>query len=178
MKQQKQVAILATLLIVAAAVWFYNSHQNPVAAGAGTIASNYMPMNVDNLRLRTAEREASRSTEYHGTGRDPFNATPPPPPPPPVPKPGDPNFKPPPEPPPPVAELPPNMKYYGYGTVPNGSARRAYLTDGDDVYIVAEGDTLLGRFRIVKIGNSTLEFEDISSHVQGQKNMDDVGPSS
>jgi len=70
------------------------------------------------------------------------------------------------------------MKYYGYGTVPNGSARRAYLTDGDDVYIVAEGDTLLGRFRIVKIGNSTLEFEDISSHVQGQKNMEDVGPSS
>jgi GTPase len=68
------------------------------------------------------------------------------------------------------------MKYYGYGTVPNGSARRAYLTDGDDVYIVAEGDTLLGRFRIVKIGNATLEFEDISSHVQGQKNMEDAGP--
>jgi hypothetical protein len=178
MKQQKQIVALVALLVAAAAIWFYNSRQSPVAAGASTIASNYSPMNVDNLKLRTAERAASRSSEYKGTGRDPFNATPPPPPPPPVLKEGDPGYVPPPPPPPPKAELPPNMKYYGYGTVPNGSARRAYLTDGDDVYIVAEGDTLLGRFRIVKIGNATIEFEDVSSHIQGQKSMEDVGPAS
>jgi len=176
MKQQKQIIALLALLVAAAGIWFYNSRQSPVAAGASMIASNYAPMNVDNLKLRTAERDASRSSEYKGTGRDPFNATPPPPPPAPEPKPGDKNYVPPAPPLPPKAELPPNMKYYGYGTVPNGSARRAYLTDGDDVYIVAEGDTLLGRFRILKIGNATLDFEDIASHIQGQKNMDDAGP--
>jgi hypothetical protein len=178
MKQQKQVIALVVLLIAAAAMWFYNSRQSPTAAGASTIASNYSPMNVDNLKLRIAQREASRGSEYKGTGRDPFNATPPSPPPPPVLKPGDSGYVEPPPPPPPKAELPPNMKYYGYGTVPNGSARRAYLTDGDDVYIVAEGDTLLGRFRIVKIGNATIEFEDIGSHIQGQKTIEDAGPAS
>ena len=178
MKQQKQIIALIVLLIAAASLWFYNSRQSPIAAGAITIASNYSPMNVDNLKLRTAQREASRGSEYKGTGRDPFNATPPPPPPPKVPQKGEPGWQEPQPPPPPKAELPPNMKYYGYGTVPNGTARRAYLTDGDDVYIVAEGDTLLGRFRIVKIGNATIEFEDISSHIQGQKTIEDAGPSS
>jgi hypothetical protein len=31
------------------------------------------------------------------------------------------------------------------------------------VYIVGEGDTLLGRFRIVKINNANLEFEEIAT---------------
>jgi hypothetical protein len=75
-----------------------------------------------------------------------------------------------------VAELP--LKYYGYGTVPNGTARRAYLTDGDEIYVVAEGETLLGRYRILKIGNATLEFEDVTSHIQGRKNIEDAGPAS
>jgi hypothetical protein len=178
MKQQKQTVVLVLLLAAAVGVWLYNRRQNPVTPGSALIASSYSPMNVDNLQLRTAKRDASRASEYKGTGRNPFDATPPPPPAAKVPQRGDPGYIEPPPPPPPKAELPPNMKYYGYGTVPNGSARRAYLTDGDDVYIVAEGDTLLGRFRILKIGNAMLEFEDVSSHVQGQKSMEDVGPSS
>jgi len=55
------------------------------------------------------------------------------------------------------------MKFFGYGTVPNGTSRRAFLSDGDEVYIVAEGETLLGRFRIVKVNNTNLEFEEIST---------------
>ena len=57
-------------------------------------------------------------------------------------QPGDTRLRspPPPPPPPPDPTLPPNMKFFGYGTVPNGTARRAFLTDGDEVYIVAEGD--------------------------------------
>jgi GTPase len=55
------------------------------------------------------------------------------------------------------------MKYFGYGTIPNGTLRRAFLSDGDEVYIVGEGDTLLGRFRIVKINNANLEFEEIAT---------------
>ena len=80
------------------------------------------------------------------------------------------------EPPPPPLELPPNMKFYGYGTVPSGSSRRAFLTDGDEVYIVAEGDVFLGRYRITKIGNVTIEFEEVSSGRQGKTNLEDAGP--
>jgi hypothetical protein len=175
-KQQKQIVALVVLILVAGAIWYWNTRQNPIAASASTIASNYSPMNIDGLTLRGWERDTSRKSEYKGTGRNPFSAVPPPPPPVPTPKPGDKNYVPPPPPPPPRADLPPNMKFYGYGTIPNGTARRAFLTDGEEVYVVAEGDTLLGRFRILKIGNATLEFEDISSHVQGQKNLEDLGP--
>jgi hypothetical protein len=55
------------------------------------------------------------------------------------------------------------VKFFGYGTIPNGTARRAFLSDGDEIYIVGEGDVLLGRFRIVKINNANLEFEETST---------------
>jgi hypothetical protein len=178
MKQQTQILVLGLLAVGAAGIWFWNSRQGPASAGASTIVSNYAPMNVDNLNVRFWVIESSRKSEYKGGGRNPFSAVPPPPPPVPTPQPGQKGYVPPPPPPPPKAELPPSMKFYGYGTVPNGTARRAFLSDGDDVYIVAEGDTLLGRYRILRIGNATLEFEEISSHIQGQKNLEEAGPSS
>jgi Tfp pilus assembly protein PilP len=69
----------------------------------------------------------------------------------------------PPDPPLPPLTLPPNVKFYGFGTMPNSTSRRAYIHDGDEVYIVGEGDILLKRFRIVRIGNDHLEFEEIST---------------
>jgi hypothetical protein len=176
MKQRKQILVLVLLVAGAAGIWFWNGRQNPAAAGASTIASNYAPMNVDNLNVRFWVIDSTRKTEYKPSGRNPFSAVPPPPPPPKELKPGDSGYVPPPPPPPPKAELPASMKFYGYGTVPNGTARRAFLSDGDEVYIVAEGDTLLGRYRILHIGNATLEFEDVSSHIQGQKNLEEAGP--
>ena len=55
------------------------------------------------------------------------------------------------------------MKYFGYGTVPNGTSKRAFLSDGEETFVVGEGDTLLGRFRILRINNATLEFEELGS---------------
>jgi hypothetical protein len=72
--------------------------------------------------------------------------------------------------------LPSNYKFYGYGTIPNGTARRAFLSDGDEIVIVAEGDTFLGRYRVLKIGNATIEFEEASSGRTGIANMEDAGP--
>ena len=59
------------------------------------------------------------------------------------------------------------MKYFGYGTLESGPGRRAFLTDGDAVYIVAEGDTVLGRFRIMRITHSSLEFEELVTSRHG-----------
>ena len=174
MKQQKEIAFLLVLLVVGAAIWYWNSRQNPIAVGASAIASGYSPMNVENLTIHWAGIDKVRKTEYKGTGRDPFSVLAPPPPPPPVLKEGDKGYiAPPPPPPPPPPELP--VKFFGYGTVPNGTARRAFLTDGDEVYVVAEGDTLLARFRILKIGNATIDFEEISSGRQGRANLEDPG---
>ena len=51
--------------------------------------------------------------------------------------------------------------------MPNGTAKRAFLSDGDQIFIVAEGDTLLGKYRVVKIGNANLDFEEIASGRMG-----------
>jgi hypothetical protein len=72
-----------------------------------------------------------------------------------------------------VAPLP--VKFFGYGTVPNGSGRRAFFTDGEDIYIVAEGELLLNRFRILKIGNANLEYEEVSSGLRGTANLEEQG---
>jgi hypothetical protein len=174
MKEKNQIIALLALTLVGAAVWFWNSHQNPIAAGAGMIAQGYTPMNVENPAIQIWKIRKVQKTEYKSNGRDPFSAVAPPPPAPKTPKPGEPggpSLVPPPPPPP---ELP--AKFYGYGTIPNGTARRAFLTDGDEVYIVGEGDTFLSRYRILKIGNATIEFEEIASGRQGKANLEDAGP--
>jgi len=65
------------------------------------------------------------------------------------------------------------MKFFGYGTVPNGTSKRAFLTDGEEVFIVGEGDTLLGRFRILRIGNANLEFEEIDTGRRNSTTLDE-----
>jgi len=76
---------------------------------------------------------------------------------------------PPPPPPPPTIPL----KFFGYGTVPNGTVRLAFFSDGQDIYVVAEGELLLNRFRILRIGNANLEFEEISTGLRGIANLDE-----
>jgi hypothetical protein len=174
MKQQKQLIVLAVLVLAAAGIWIWNSRQSPSSAGAHAVMASYTPMSVEGLTIQGWKVEKVRKTEYKAAGRNPFSTFAPPPPPPRVPKPGDQDYVKPPEPPPPPLTLP--AKFFGYGTVPNGSARRAFLSDGEEIYIVAEGDTFLGRFRITKIGNATIEFEEIASSRKGTANLEDTGP--
>jgi hypothetical protein len=45
-----------------------------------------------------------------------------------------------------------------------GTRRTAVLSgDGDAVYFVAEGDTLIGRYRVTKIGADAIELSDLQS---------------
>jgi len=55
------------------------------------------------------------------------------------------------------------MKFFGYGTLPSGGRRQAFLLDGDEVKIVSEGDTIQNHIRIVHIGNDRIEFEDTNT---------------
>src|SRR4029077_5093606 len=86
---------------------------------------------------------------------------------------------PPPEPvAPQVAKLP--VKFFGYGTVPNGTARVAFFSDSDnDVIIVKEGELLMNRFRILKIGTANLDYEEVSSGLRGTAILEEqAGPPS
>jgi hypothetical protein len=175
MSEKTKVLWLAGLLAIAAIVWHFGSKGPSAAANASAdVGSTYRPLAVENPELQRAKLEASRKAEYKSAGRDLFSEI----------------AMPPPEtarttevaaapvgpvipPPPPPLALPVNMKFFGYGTVPNGTAKRAFLSDGDQIYIVAEGETLLGKFRVVKIGNANLDFEEIATGRRGSTSLTD-----
>lgn len=165
MKQKRQVVLLCGLLALVAAVFYFDA-KGPLPAQVRPGTEPYPPLAIENPSLRYDKLQASRETQYTSNGRDLFSdVVAPPPRKQPVAHP-DPLPQPPPiPPPPPPLQLP--VKFYGYGTAPNGNTRRAFLTDGDDIFIVGEGDTLLGKFRILRIGNANLEFEEISSGRRG-----------
>jgi hypothetical protein len=164
MTQKNQMILLATLVLIMTVVWYFNRTTTSVAPGNTAAVQKYELLAVENPQLHRDKMDAAQKTEYHSLGRNPFSEVAPP-------KEHTETVKvaqhvpqgPPVLPPPPPPSLPPNMKFFGYGTIPNGTLRRAFLSDGDEVYIVGEGDTLLGRFRIVKISNANLEFEEIAT---------------
>lgn len=171
MKRNQQIIALVALAAVALLVWSFEWNKHTPAMRSAASIENYKVLAVANPQIHWQELERAQKTEYKSNGRNPFSVIAPP---------SSQEIKaaqkkaaetkpavPPPPPPPTVAVLPPNLKYFGYGTVPTGSPRRAFLTDGDDIYIVTEGDTLLGRYRILKVGNTNLEFQEISSGLLG-----------
>jgi hypothetical protein len=183
MKQKKQIIVLVVLFAIAVGVWISQSWTpgRGTGANAAVFLQSYQPMTVANPEIRWWEIEKRRKSEYKASGGNPFSMVVPPSPEDlkkaaaAAPKIADARANEPPPPPPPP-QLPPNMKFFGYGTVPNGTPRRAFLSDGDEVYIVSEGDTLMGRYRILKISNASLEFEEVGSGRRGQKMLEDQGP--
>jgi hypothetical protein len=178
MKQKQQIIVLVVLVAAAALIWGLEWRNHTPAAQTASFIEDYKPLGEDNPRIRWEELDRAQKTEYKSNGRNPFspnaaptsadllqakaNSKPQAPPPPP-----------PPPPPPTRAQAPPNLKFFGYGTIPTGSPRRAFITDGEDIFIVSEGDTLLGRYRILKVGNSNLEFQEISSGLPGTMPLDE-----
>ena len=121
----------------------------------------------------TLHMEAMQVTEslvYSGSGRNIFAAGPPPAPP--VQKvvapiaPPRPNLPviaqgPPPPPPtcPPVC-APINLKFFGTSTSASG-VRRAFLLQGDDVFLAAAGDVVQRRYRVVSVAANSIVIEDM-----------------
>jgi hypothetical protein len=111
--------------------------------------------------------EAMRVTEslvYSGSGRNIFAAGPTPeevavlekPKFPPRPTPAPAPLPPPPGPPPPP---PINLKFFGTAT--SNGVRRAFLLNGDDVFLASAGDVVQRRYRVIAINANSIQVEDI-----------------
>jgi hypothetical protein len=63
---------------------------------------------------------------------------------------------------PPIPTAPPmTFKYYGFKTSKVSGRRQAFLLDGDDIIIAGENESVKGgRYRIVRIGPTTITIED------------------
>lgn len=185
MKQKKQLIALLLLAVIAVVVWsgawkVSSPIQDPIS-----FLASYKPLPVVDTSVNWDKIKRAQQTEYKSTGHNPFttNAV--------LTSIGqgpnqvktaqdrsygvdsEPRWVPPEQPKP--AVLPASIKYFGYGTVPVGSPRRAFFSDGENnsVYVVAEGDILLGRYRITKVGNSNVEFQDTSSGQRGSAPLEE-----
>lgn len=174
MSKKTQLIILGVLLVLLAVVAYFSFFRSAGAPQAVFSATeSYPPIGVENPELRLWQLEKARKTQPATTHRNIFSATPPPPP-------VDQSLitQPPPVPVQPAEQQPVlPVKFFGYGSVPASGQRRAFFTNGEDVYIVAEGEMLLGQFRILHIGNTTLDFEVIGSGRRGSVVLEEQGPS-
>lgn len=159
MKKRTKLYILGGLWVILGWVILANLRQSPQLIGVFSGSQKYLPLEVDNPTLRLDLLEKIRKLEYTGSHRNIFNAAPVA-----VARPVEPQR--------PVEQVqevkvePPltlPFKFYGLVTEPRSGKRRACFTNGDDVWIIGEGETLLNRFRLLRIGNTTADFEEVSS---------------
>jgi hypothetical protein len=167
MTRRTQFIVLVVLLGVLAAV-AYNVYRTRYAAESDapkpvfSVDTKFTPLGVDNPALRLDILKRFLALEYKGVHRSIFSATLPPPPAPPRPvqavnaAPALPSGPPP---------LTVDAKYFGYVSDYGGSHRRAFFaaSSSDDIIIAGEGDTLMGRFRVIHLTNTAADVEEVAT---------------
>ena len=109
--------------------------------------------------LRYDLLKASEDTKYEGTGRNVFMTQAE------IPQPvasvktdeekAAENRPPQPPPPPPI-----NLKFFGFASRP-GEAKKIFLSEGEDVFIAAEGDVVNRHYKVLRISPTSVEIEDV-----------------
>ncbi len=108
--------------------------------------------------LRYDWLKTSEDTKYEGTGRNIFLAQAE------IPKPEDtgatdkpkaPEGPPPPPPPPPI-----NLKFFGFASKV-GEPKKIFLSEGEDVFIAAEGEVVDRHYKVLRISPTSVEIEDV-----------------
>jgi hypothetical protein len=113
-------------------------------------------------RLRLDLLKLSEETEYKGAGRNIFRAEAE------IPKPVESPIKeasktPPPPPPGPPPPPPINLKFVGFASG-TGEPTKVFLTQGDDIFVAAEGEIVNRRYKVMRINANSVEIEDVLSN--------------
>ncbi len=170
-KQRIQIAVLVGLLVIAGLVYFYSRSGASGVAGISA-APKFVPLNIQEPQLRIdllARLQKESSSTLH---RNIFTATPPPPPPTPAQVAAEraSRMVGPPLPPPPQPVHVPG-EFFGYAFKPPPGKHFGFFKDGDEVLVVAEGDTFLSNYRLVHIGTDSADVQEISSGRQTRVTM-------
>lgn len=161
MSRRVQIYVLAGLLVVLGVVLYQYRSSHGIT---GVFASNdkFQPLDVQEPQLHLDLLNDIRKTEYSGTHRNIFVAQPIPPP--------KPKFEPAKNndfvgprvpPPPPPLQVP--VQFFGYASEPESGRRVGFFASGDDVLVLAQGDTFLDRYRLLSLTNDSAEVMEISS---------------
>lgn len=158
-KTRYELYVLGALVVVAIAA-FASQSRTSVFTGASASDVKFTPLDVPDPSLRLDLLDRIQKEEYKGQHRNIFSAEPLPPPPSVLAtqQPATPVAPP----PPPPVTVP--ATFYGIVTdLRTGQKRACFSANADDVYIVPVGGTLLNQFRIVTIGNNSVEVEELAS---------------
>ena len=181
-ENRTKLIIAVALTAVAVVVFLFNfAGSNPTAATpSATVPPGVISQGVTPLRpasrakgrgkkVSTAPRsldptlrydwlKASEDTKYEGNGRNIFLAQAE------IPQPVDngntdkskeSEGPPPPPPPPPI-----NLKFFGFASKP-GEAKKVFLSEGEDVFIAAEGEVVNRHYKVLRISPTSVEIEDV-----------------
>jgi len=164
--ERTRLTVLLVILAVSGTYAYFELRGGSGAPAASASIGSYKAIDVENPSLRLDLLEGAHKVEYQGTHRNIFSEIAPPP----EPTPAEVKAQQeaqriaaanrPPAPPPPVQV---NLKFYGYTDDPKTGNRRAFFTNGDDIFIVGIGDTLENRLRVVRIGNDSVDLEEMST---------------
>jgi hypothetical protein len=178
MPRRTQMLVLSGLAVLLLAVLYLEYRPQDSAPTIAAASGNFEPLPVENPALRLDLLDRLKKFQYQGSHRNIFSAALPAPPPA---APVVPVAPPKPVAPPPPAGPPPLVvpaTFFGFVTDARTGTRRAFFSDADDVYVVAVGETLLGRFRLVQLGNNTAEMEEVSTGRKTTLTMtEEPGPS-
>ncbi|MBI4463245.1 MAG: hypothetical protein HY647_00945 [Acidobacteria bacterium] len=137
--------------------------RNPRSDRSQTLNPQELAAMDPTLRLDLLEQ--SRQVKYEGASRNIFELYTPPPPPagtalasstPALPKASEP------------APINIPWKFYGMAVRPGSFQKKAFLTDGVEIFIGEEGSVIAKQYKILRIGVNSIELEDIQSQRKHQ----------
>ncbi len=163
MKDRYKLLILAALVVVFLAVNFRSffggsAPSAPASATASSARTGRPETRIPDADLRLQSLEPSERPTDSAAGRNIFEYGHRPAPEGTVAKVKVEDPGPPPPPPPP----PPPVRFYGFAEGSASGARRVFLTDGEAVFVARQGDVILRRYRLTRIGNDSIDIEEIS----------------
>jgi hypothetical protein len=163
-RERSLVWVLVVLAVASGLIYYFNNRGTSSASTVISAGGDYKPIAIENPSLRMDLLEGLQRVEYKGSHRNIFSEAPPPH----VPTAQEIAYNKAHEPPPIVVQpvIPPvqvNLKFYGYIDDTRTGARRAFFTNGEDIFIAGIGDTLENRLRVTRIGNDTVELMEVSS---------------
>jgi hypothetical protein len=174
--KQKRITLLAGLGVLLLYIIYVSNRPSEIAQVVSSADEKFRPIAVENPALKLELLERLKKLQYQGSHRNIFSSVAPPPvsavpapgiAPPPITLPTGPSGP---------APLVVPATFYGFVTDAQTGMRRAFFMEGENVYIIAVGEMLLGHYRLVQIGNSSVELEETSTGRRATLTMEEPNP--
>ena len=160
MKNRNKLLLLVALVAVFGAVNLRNVGGSATSSPASNPAASSRPgkpeEKIPDADLRLQGLEASSNDASGDPGRNIFEYGHRPAPEGPVAKVKEDDTPPPPPPP------KPPVRFYGFAEGSASGGRRVFLTDGEAVFVAKQGDVILRKYRLARVGNDSIDIEEIS----------------